>query len=256
MAIAVMGSTPEMSVWGFVVVVACVFGVFALMKGVLRILLASVMLAASLFVGYWVWMETPDFGSRMMANPPLWVSAILPAVAAAVTYALLQKILRFVLRPFGNSGVAPTSFAGRLFSVIFSFVPTSLICVAVAVAVRHVSAMQEIKNPTQNHVATLWKKTIDEHIPPAWLQRLDPLTDPERITLAKLVAMASEEHIPRAIPVTEEAYMQEKVLADPHLRELGKDKKFSEILRDPSVERALADPRVQKVIAEFMGKGL
>jgi hypothetical protein len=115
-----------------------------------------------------------------------------------------------------------------------------------------VGTLQEIEHPTIPHTATLLKQTIDRFLPPSWMQRLDPLTDPRRITLAKLVSMASEEHVPRAIPVADAQPLQEGVMNDPRLLAMAKEKRFSEILRDPAFLKALDDPRVQKALMELV----
>jgi hypothetical protein len=255
MLMVLQESFSQMSVGGFVLVIGAICAVFAIMRGVLRMITASAMLVASAMVGYWVWIETPGIGQRMMESPPLWAPFVLPAVAGFATFITLQRLLRLILRPFGTSASAPSSMGGKMISLVLSLVPTSLICVAVATAVRHIGTIQEIENPTIPQTATLLKQTIDRYIPPAWMQRLDPLTDPKRITLAKLVSMASDEQIPRAIPVQDAGILQQGVMNDPRLQEMVKEKRFSEILRDPSIQRALDDPRIQKALLDLIGKG-
>ncbi len=247
-------SFSQMSVGGFVLVIGAMCAAFALMRGVFRMITASAMLAVAVMAGYWVWIETPGIGQRMMEHPPLWTPFVLPILAGFGTFVALQKMLRLLLRPFGNAAAAPSSLAGKITSIFLSLVPTSLICVVVATAVRHVGTLQEIEHPAIPHTATLLKQTIDQYIPPAWMQRLDPLTDPRRITLAKLVSMASEEHIPRAIPVRDAQLLQEGVMNDPRLLEMAKKKRFSEMLRDPTIQKALDDPRLQKALMELIHK--
>lgn len=255
MSAVLMNSFSEMSVGGFVLVIGVICAVFALLRGIFRIVMATLMLAAAVLVGYWVWMETPGMAQRIIDHPPVWAPFVLPAVAGFATFCTLQNVLRILLKPFGSRATAPRSFGGKMISLVLSLVPTSLICVAVATAVRHMGAIQEMEQPTIPHTATLLKQTIDQYIPPAWMQRLDPLTDPERITLAKLISMASDEHIPRAIPVDEAGILQQGVMADPRLLELGKEKRFSDLLRDPAIEKALADPRIKQTLLDLIRKG-
>ena len=241
----------HMSLGAIVLVITAGCAAFALLRGAFRLILATALLAAALFVAYWVWMETPGLGESMLKHPPAWFPFILPALAGSATFMMLRKTMRLILKPFGTVGGTPSSFFGKIFSLSFSLVPTALLCLSSATVIRHVGTIHEIKNPQSQAISALMKKTIDQYIPPAWLQRLDPLTDPSRITLAQLLALASEEHIPRAIPVAESELIRTTVLNDPKLQKLSKEQRFSDVLRDPAIERALNDPRIVKALQEL-----
>jgi hypothetical protein len=253
-ALPSLAETPalsQMSLGIIVLVIGAACACFAMLRGAFRLLLSTTLLAASLFVAYYVWLETPGLGDKILRNPPAWFPFLLPTIAGIACFIFLRKALRLVLKPFGTIGGTPSSFFGKITSLSLSLIPTTLLCLTGATAIRHVGTLEEIKNPAGNATSTLLKKTIDQYVPPAWLQRIDPLTDPSRITLAQLLAMAQEEHIPRAIPVAEEHLIRSSVLDDPKLQQLTKDQRFSEILRDPAIESALQDPRIRKAIEEF-----
>lgn len=241
----------HMSLGIVVMIIAAACAAFALLRGAFRLVLSTALLAASLLVAYWVWMETPGLGERILKSPPAWFPFILPSIAGVATFMMLRKALRLILKPFGSVGGTPTSFFGKIFSLTFSLVPTSLLCITGATAIRHLGTIEQIKEPGSVGTTSLLKKTIDQYIPPAWLQRLDPLTDPSRITLAQLLAMTSEEHIPRAIPVAEEQLLRETVLNDPKLQQLSKEKRIGDLLRDPAIDEALKDPRILKALQEL-----
>lgn len=224
---------------------------FALLRGAFRLVVATAMLAASLLVAYWVWMETPGWWDRVWQNPPAWVPFLLPAIAGVAAFFLLRKILKTILNPFGTIGGRPVSPVGKLFSLTLSLVPTALLCLTVAIAIRHIGTLQQVANPDSQKTSALWKKVIDRYIPPAWMQRIDPLTDPSRLTLAQWISFLSEEHIPRAIPVSDPDALEESVLRDPKLQKFSQERRYGDLLRDPALEKALQDPRVQQVLREL-----
>lgn len=245
---------PQMSLGIIVMVITAGCAMFALLRGALRLVLSTTLLAAALLVAYWVWMETPGLGDRLFKQPPNWFPFVLPAIAGIAVFMLLRKVVRLILKPFGNVGGTPSSFFGKIFSLTFSLVPTALLCITGATAIRHVGTLEQIQNPQSLGTSSLLKKTIDQYIPPAWLQRLDPLTDPSRITLAQLLTMADQDYIPRAIPVAEEQLIRTTVLDDPKLQQLSKDRRYGDILRDPAIEQALKDPRIVKALEELQRK--
>jgi hypothetical protein len=224
---------------------------FALLRGVFRLALSTALLVAALFVAYWVWIINPGLGESMLKHPPAWFPFILPALAGFATFMMLHKIMRFILKPFGAVDGTPSSFFGKIFSLSFSLVPAALLCLFIAMVIRHVGTIHEIKNPQSQTISALMKKTIDQYIPPAWLQQLDPLTDPTRITLAQLLAMANEEHIPRAIPVADSELIRTTVLNDTKLQKLSKERRFGDVLRDPALDRALKDPRIVQALQQL-----
>lgn len=244
-------SSPQWSLAIIVLGIAAACAAFALLRGAFRLVISTAMLAVSLWVAYWVWMETPGWWDRVWQNPPTWVPFVLPAIAGLASFILLRKIVKTILNPFGTIGGKPESPMGKLFSLVLSLVPTALLCLTVAIAIRHIGTLQQVANPDSQQTSALWKQIIDRYIPPAWLQRIDPLTDPARLTLAQWISFASDEHIPRAIPVSDPAALEEGVLSDPKLQKFSQDRRYGDLLRDPAIEKALKDPRVQRVLQEL-----
>ena len=160
-----------MSLGIIVMVITAGCAMFALLRGALRLVLSTTLLAAALLVAYWVWMETPGLGDRLFKQPPNWFPFVLPAIAGIAVFMLLRKVVRLILKPFGTVGGTPSSFFGKIFSLTFSLVPTALLCITGATAIRHVGTLEQIQHPQSTGTSSLLKKTIDQYIPPAWLQR-------------------------------------------------------------------------------------
>jgi hypothetical protein len=249
--IAELTSAPQWSLGLIVMGISATCAALALLRGAFRLVVGTVLLALSLGVAYWVWMETPGWWDRIWQQPPAYVPFILPLLGGVATFLLLRKVLRVVLNPFGTIGGRPVSPMGKLFSLTLSVVPTALLCLTAAIAIRHVGTLQQVADPATQHTSALWKTVIDRYIPPAWMQRFDPLTDPSRLTLAQLISMASDEHIPRAIPVSDQEALEQGVLSDPTLQKFSQEKRYGDLLRDPALEQALRDPRVQQVLKEL-----
>jgi len=249
--IADLSSSPYLSLGMIVLGIAVGCALIALLRGVFRLIITTSLLAVSLWVAYWVWLHTPGWGERLFSHPPVWVPFVIPAIAGIGTLLVLRKILSVLLNPFGSVGGRPESSGGKWFSLLMSLVPTAVLCLIAALLIRHLGTLRQVENPDSTALSALWKDVIDRHIPPSWLQRIDPLTDPLRLSLAQWISLASEEHIPRAIPVSDPGAIDPTMLQDPKWRKLLEERRFGELLRDPAIEKALHDPRVQKVLEEL-----
>jgi hypothetical protein len=97
-------SSPQWSLAIIVLGIAAACAAFALLRGAFRLVISTAMLAVSLWVAYWVWMETPGWWDRVWQNPPTWVPFVLPAIAGLASFILLRKILKTILNPFGTIG--------------------------------------------------------------------------------------------------------------------------------------------------------
>ena len=106
----------QMSLGVIVVIIAAGCAVFALLRGAFRLVLSTALLAISLWVAYWVWMETPGLGERLFRQPTTWFPFVLPAIAGISVFMLLRKVVRLILKPFGTVGGTPSSFFGKIFS--------------------------------------------------------------------------------------------------------------------------------------------
>lgn len=234
-----------------VLVIAVVCALIALLRGVFRLIVITSLVAISLWVAYWVWMHTPGWGERLFTDPPPWVPFVIPSMAGLATLLGLRKVLRLLLNPFGSIKGKPESSRGKWLSIVFSLIPTAVLCLVAALLIRHLGTLRQVENPATTAISALWKDVIDRHIPSSWLQRLDPLTDPVRLTLAQWISVADGEFIPRAIPVSDPSVLNQGIRDNPKWRKLLAERRYGELLRDPAIEKALDDPRVQKVLNEI-----
>jgi hypothetical protein len=244
-------SHPYVSLGAIVLGIAVICAVIALLRGVFRLMIHTAILTLALWVGYWVWMHTPGWGEMIFRPPPRWVPFVLPVIAGFATILTIRKFLKFLFAPANDDEENPRSSGGKLFSIAFSLIPTALLTLIAALLIRHIGTLRLVEDPNTRAISVLWKDVIDQCIPPAWLQRLDPITDPLRLTLAQWISLASEPHIPRAIPVSDPQALDAPWMADPKWRSLLEQGRYGEILRDPAMEKALSDPQIKKMLEEI-----
>ncbi|WP_367873182.1 hypothetical protein [Luteolibacter sp. Populi] len=239
----------------FLIFAAC--GILAVIRGFLRLLTGSLVLCASGFVAYVVWRRLPALGGESMP----WLSIAVPVVAGLGVFLLLRSVLRFARAPFSRSdgGDAPRrSWGRRAWTLLFSLVPTSVLLTGGAAAVRNFGSVAEIRrfvdgSKAEDHsvfIAEL-KGALDKALPMDWMERIDPLADEARVTLAKLIALGGAGPPPKAVPVMEEPEIRQLVAHDPELRKLAKQGRYADILRDPRLDHVMADPDLKRMLGDL-----
>jgi len=247
------GGVPQLSLGSAALLVFVICAVLVFLRGMLRILIGSAVIAASIYAGLWAVREAPSLGIRYTGEPRAWISTALPIVAGLLTFFVLRFLIRFVVKPGGEKPTLGSRFAG----VFLALIPAALLCLAGALLVHHFGSVAELRTYAeksagegQSKVAAFTrdlKKSLEKTIPSAWLAFLDPATDHARLTLAKLIAR-QENASPKAEPVKEEPILRAIVVDEKELRALAREKRYGTLLQHPKIDKALADPRVQKAI--------
>lgn len=244
-------SHPYVSLGAIVLGIAAVCAVIAVLRGVFRLIIHTSMLTCAIWVGYRVWILTPDWGSSWSHPSPLWLPYVLPVGTGILTLLALRKLFRFVSSPLRFLAAQPESSSGKWVSASLSLLPTALLCLMAALLIRHLGTLRQVEDPDTRSISVLWKDVIDRYIPPSWLQRIDPITDPLRLTLAQWISFSGGSSAPRATAVSDPQALDSSWISDPKWRKLLEQKRYGEILRDPQLDQALRDPRVQKVLLEL-----
>jgi len=234
---------------------------FVLLRGVIRILLGCLVLGASAWVGLRLWQMAPDLVKACVGNHFEWAATVLPVAGFLATFVIGRTLVRFLTSPFSRSGgERPPLTLGRLFGVaLFTLIPTCLIVTLLAILIYHAGSVAEIKtaagpaNPTPaSDLIQSLKASVEKSIPPSWLQLFDPLADPSRLTLAKVITEQSRPHRPPEFdPATGKPIPRAIIVNDPELQNLARDGRFSALLRSPLLTKALNDPKVQDLLKNF-----
>ncbi|TAE73921.1 MAG: hypothetical protein EAZ65_00475 [Verrucomicrobia bacterium] len=239
---------------------ACVL--VAVLRGVLRLLVGSIILCASGIAGYLAWRHTPEIASHLGNRDLSWLSVVAPVFACLATLLILRFFKDLITRPFGRSHEDSSSSRSPRrwgLTLLLCLVPAALVSLSGATAVRNVGSIVEIQRFVEDsesssewaiHLANL-KSALDRSLPESWLGSIDPLAEKSRVNLAKLIAAGDGGIPPRAIPVIEEPELRNLILHNPDLRALAKAKRYSDILRDPRLDHVMADPDLKRLLQDL-----
>jgi len=247
------GSVPQLSLGSAALLVFIICAVLVFLRGMLRILIGSAVIAASIYAGLWAVREAPSLGIRYTGEPRAWISTALPIVVGLLTFFVLRFLIRFVVKPGGEKRTLGSRFAG----VFLALIPAALLCLAGALLVHHFGSVAELRTYAersagegQSKAASFTrdlKKSLEKTIPSSWLAFLDPATEHARLALAKLIAR-QENASAKAEPPKEEPILRAIVVDEKELRALAREKRYGTLLQHPKIDKALADPRVKKAL--------
>ena len=251
-------SLPPLSLGTAALAIFVVCAGFVLLRGMTRMVIGTVILGLSTWIGFWVWQQTPSLASDWLGQSPAWVTTAAPILAFLVTFFLLRKIVKIITKPFGESSATatPRSLAMKGVMLLFALIPTSFISLAGITLIHHFGSVAEVKSyagtsrgipktPTDSFTGRL-KSTIESALPTAWISALDPHTQPSRIALAKLITAQ-----PVTDPDTGKPIPRAIVIDDPELQALAREGNFGTLLRHPHLTKALADPKIQKLLRDL-----
>jgi hypothetical protein len=233
---------------------------FVLLRGIARMVLGTMVLGASVWLAFWVWQQAPGWSNQVLGKPAGYITTGLPIVTFVVAMGLLRGLVKFIVSPFVRSGGGEPS--------PFTNVPLRLLCAGLAAAglwlmgavwVHHAGSIAELRGLVEKSAdggevsayLERMKAAVEAVLPKDWLKRLDPLAEPARLALAKVIAAESSKVVASGIdPATGKPYPRAVVVDDPALQGLARKKDFSTLLRHPNLTRALNDPKIKQAIAD------
>jgi len=232
---------------------------FVVVRGLTRMIVGTVILAASAFAAFHVWQLAPELAMKSLGKSPPWFINGLPIAAFLGSLFGLRFLVKAVLSPFmrGSGEAKPPTLVGTVFHFIAALVPTALLTLLGVAIVHHAGSVADIRDPEAGFPksATLsqqLKTTISQFIPEPWMKSLDPLTDPARLALAKLIASQAEKPLqPTIDPHTGKPIPRAILVDQPELETLARSGDFGALLRHPLLTEALNDPKVQKFLKDL-----
>jgi hypothetical protein len=229
---------------------------FVLLRGIARMLLGTLVLGASAWLAFWVWQHAPAWSLQVRGKPNAIITTGLPSITFVAAMWLIRRLVKFVASPFVRpSDAVPSPFTNVPLRLLFALVASAVLWLLGATMVHHAGSIAEIRSfveksaSTSNASAYLqrMKTSVDAVLPGDWLKVLDPLAEPARLALAKLIATQSDPTLPSVIdPATGKPYPRAIVVEDPALQGLARQKDYSTLLRHPNLTRALNAPKVEK----------
>lgn len=252
-------SIPHLSLGASLLIIFLICVGLVLLRGMARILIGSIIVAASAWVASATWQLSPTLCYELLGKSDGILVLILPVIAFTLSFWFLIKAVRFLLRPLEmfQSGERPkTSIVTGLFVAV---IPTIVLFLIAASLIHHFGTVEEVRSyaksshlekssPTQGYLHS-FKSSLVSILPDSWIRKLDPMTDPDRVKAAKLVTQRSHSNpTPIIDPETGEPYPRAIIVDDPELQNLARQGKFGALIRHPLLTKALDEPSVQKIL--------
>ncbi len=257
-------SLPQLSLGTAALIIFAVCAGFILLRGMMRMIIGTVVLSLSAWVGFLVWQQAAALSVGWTGKSIPWIINGLPVLAFIVSFFLIRKTAKTLSRPFGKSAgeEKPRSIISIAFRLLLALISTSLLWLVGATLVHHSGAIAEVRaysensngiaENTPNSFGQRLKSSIEATVPESWLRALDPLTTPNRLNLAKLIAAQSgSPREPIIDPRTGKSIPRAIIVDDPELQTLAREGKFGTLLRHPLLTKALADPKLQKILRDL-----
>ena len=257
-------SFPNLSLGTAAFIILALFAGFFLLRGMTRMIVGSLVLSVSAWIGFRVWQIAPALSLEWTGKSLAWITVGLPIAAFFLAFLAVHKIVRTLARPFGKTSgeEASRSFVWQFCRILFAIIPTALIGLIGVALVHHGGTMAEIRAFSDKAIGSndrapasaieQLKSSVESVIPADWLKFLDPFTEPSRLTLAKLITAQSDSPLKPVInPQTGRPIPRAIIVDNPELQNLARDGNFSTLLHHPLLTKALADPKVQKLLHDL-----
>lgn len=229
---------------------------FVLLRGIARMLLGTLVLGASAWLAFWVWQHAPAWALQFPGIPGAIITTGLPIITFVAAMGFIRSLVKFVASPFVRpSDTVPSPFTNVPLRLFFALVASAVLWLIGAAMVHHAGSIAEIRSFVEKSANTgttsaylqRMKTSVEAVLPKDWLKLLDPLAEPARLALAKLIAAQADSSLPPVIdPATGKPYPRAIVVDDPGLQGLARQKDYSSLLRHPNLTRALNAPKAEK----------
>ena len=257
-------SIPQISLGTAALVIFAVCAGFVLLRGMTRMIVGTVVLSLSAWIGFRVWQQAPTLSVEWTGKSLVWITNGLPVAAFLSSVFFVRKLAKALVRPFGTppDEPKPRSVTRLAFLLLLALIPTSLIWIIGATLVHHNGSIAEIRSYSEKSIgipettpdgfSQKLKSSVEAAIPESWLKILDPLTEPPRLALAKLITAQADSPLKPVInPRTGKPIPRAIIVNDPDLQNLARDGNYGTLLRHPLLTKALADPKIQKLLKDL-----
>jgi hypothetical protein len=255
-----MNSLPPLNLATAALLIFALCAGFVLLRGIARMLLGTLVLAASAWLAFWAWQQAPTWTVGLLGKSNRFISTGLPIVVFIAAMVFIRGFVKFITSPFIKPGDrSPPPFTNVPMRLMFAIAAAAMLWLLGATFVHHAGSIAEIRSMVEKSATTgatsaylqRMKAAVESALPASWLKLLDPLTEPGRLALAKLIATQSTSTLPPVIdPATGKPYPRAIIVDDPALQGLARQKDFSTLLRHPNLTHAINDPKVKQAIAE------
>lgn len=250
-------SIPQLSLGTAILVIFAVCTGFVMLRGITRMILGTLTLALSAWIGFFAWQHAPSLSFDWFGKSIGAVTTGLPLAAFVVSFFLIRRLAKLLSGPFLSSDAGGKKSGSLILRLMFALIPTSLICLIGAAVVHHTGSIAEVRAYSAGQTAPAGyiqnlKSSIEKILPAAWLRFLDPLAEPSRLALAKWIKATSDSPLKPVIdPRTGKPIPRAIIVEESELQNLAREGKFGTLLRHPLLTKALNDPKLQALIKEL-----
>lgn len=257
-------SIPQLSLGTAALVIFAACAGFLALRGMTRMIIGTLVLGISAWIGFRIWQAAPVLSIEWTGKSTAWITTGLPILAFIISFFLIQKIIKTLARPFGLSGdeQKPRSFTATAFRLLLALIPTTILCLIGATLLHHNGSIAEVRAFSEKSTSPAetsptgfsqqLKSAVEAAIPASWLKSLDPLADPSRVNLAKLITAQSDSPLTPVInPQTGQPIPRAIIVNDPVLQNLARQGNFGTLLRHPLLTQALEDPSIKKLLKDL-----
>ncbi len=259
-------SIPQLSLGTAALIIFLVCAGFVMLRGMTRMIVGTVVLALSAWLGFLVWQKAPTLSVSLLGKSVGVITTGFPILVFLVSFYLIRRIAKAVASPFGKKPEPETKSTSPVIKLalrlLLALIPTSLIWLIGATFIHHTGSIAEVQafaeknlgidQATSAKFVQRLKASVEDALPESWIKTLDPLGDPDRLALAKLVAAQSEsKYKPVIDPTTGKPYPRARIVEDPELQNLAREGKFGTLLRHPLLTKALDDPKIKELIKDL-----
>jgi len=259
-------SIPQLSLGTAALIIFLVCAGFVMLRGMTRMIVGTVVLALSTWIGFLVWQKAPTLSVDWFGKSVGLITTGFPVAAFLSSFFLIRKIAKIVASPFGKAPEEEKKSSSPIvkiaFRLLLALIPTSLIWLVGATLIHHTGSIAEVRafaekslgieNPTPAKYSQSLKSSVDAALPASWLRTLDPLAEPARLTLAKIITAHSESPLQPVIdPKTGKPIPRAIIVDDPELQNLAREGKFGTLLRHPLLTKALNDPQIKALLKDL-----
>lgn len=259
-------SIPQLSLGTAALVIFAVCAGFVMLRGMTRMIVSTIVLALSAWMGFLVWQKAPTLSFEWFGKSIGIITTGLPIATFILCFFLIRKIAKAVASPFGKppeEEKKSTSPVIKLaFRLLLALIPTSLIWLIGATLIHHTGSIAELRafaekslrigDSSPANYSQRLKSSVEAALPESWLQFLDPMADPSRLALAKVITAQTDSPLEPVIdPRTGKPIPRAIIVEEPELQNLAREGKFGTLLRHPLLTKALNDPQLKALLKDL-----
>lgn len=245
----------EFGATGVLILIAIIFGVIAILKGIARLIFNLAAAAIASGAGYYVHSQSDSIIEKLGLEPQPWMPYAIASVAGIGAVFALRFLFRtFFYRDEDGDGKKEFSFKAGFIGLLIG----CGIVFSGVTGIRYADAKEQLSDfkkqlegkETDKSLITRAREFLESSKLGKTLAELDFITDSDQVKAAKLLLAQKLGGKKPSLGSMDNPLMAEAVSSD----ELQKDidsEDFSALLNSDAVKKLLADPEVRKKLQEM-----